>query len=126
MESTTKEKILDAALVCYAESGYKGTNLRELAAGMGLSKSALYKHYTSKEAIWDAVLDRMERYYNSRFGSPETLPPVPKSCEEFFSRCPCECWTFQCTMKRSSSHGGCCSRSSSVMNGCGSLHLCTF
>lgn len=82
MENTTKEKILDAALVSFAENGYKGTNLRDLAAGMGLSKSALYKHYAGKEDIWKAVIDRMEAYYISRFGSPEKLPPVPKSCEE--------------------------------------------
>ena len=65
MENTTKEKILDAALVSFAENGYKGTNLRDLAAGMGLSKSALYRHYESKEDIWNAVLDRMEAYYVS-------------------------------------------------------------
>ncbi len=82
MENTTKEKILDAALVSFAENGYKGTNLRDLAAGMGLSKSALYKHYASKEDIWNAVLDRMEAYYSARFGSPENMPSVPKSCEE--------------------------------------------
>ena len=85
MENTTKEKILDAALVSFAENGYKGTNLRDLAAGMGLSKSALYKHYASKEDIWNAVIDRMEAYYIARFGSPEKLPPVPKSCEELFN-----------------------------------------
>lgn len=85
MENTTGEKILDAALVCFAENGYKGTNLRDLAAGMGLSKSALYRHYESKEDIWNAVLDRMEAYYVSRFGSPEKLPPVPKSCGELFA-----------------------------------------
>ncbi len=84
MESATKEKILNAALVRFAEKGYKGTNLRDLAAELGLSKSALYKHYTSKEAIWNAVLDKMESYYNERFGSPENMPPVPKSCEELF------------------------------------------
>lgn len=57
MENTTKEKILDAALVSFAENGYKGTNLRDLAAGMGLSKSALYKHYASKEdTAYGAVL----------------------------------------------------------------------
>lgn len=85
MEITTKEIILDAALASFAENGYKGTNLRDLAAGMGLSKSALYRHYESKEDIWDAVLDRMEAYYVSRFGSPENLPPVPKSCGELFT-----------------------------------------
>ena len=81
----TKEKILDAALVSFAENGYKGTNLRDLAAGMELSKSALYRHYESKEDIWNAVIDRMEAYYVSRFGSPEKMPPAPKSCDELFS-----------------------------------------
>ncbi|MCQ2485644.1 MAG: TetR/AcrR family transcriptional regulator [Clostridia bacterium] len=84
MGNTTKEKILDAALVSFAENGYKGTNLRDLAAGMGLSKSALYRHYESKDDIWNAVFDRMEAYYVSRFGSPEKLPTAPKSCEELF------------------------------------------
>lgn len=84
MEHTTKEKILDAALVSFAENGYKGTNLRDLAAGMGLSKSSLYKHYKSKEEIFNAVIDRMEAYYTARFGSPSQLPPVPKSCDELY------------------------------------------
>ena len=84
MENTTKERILDEALVCFAENGYKGTNLRDLAAGLGLSKSALYKHYTGKEDIWNAVLDRMEAYYSERFGSPEKQPKAPRSGEELF------------------------------------------
>jgi len=81
-ESSTKSRILDEALVMFAENGYKGTNLRDLAARLGLSKSALYKHYESKEAIWNALLDRMEAYYRERFGSAEYMPPMPKSCEE--------------------------------------------
>ena len=85
MESTTKEKILDAALISFAENGYKGTNLRDLAAGLELSKSALYRHYASKEDIWNAVFDQMEAYYVSRFGSPEKMPPTPKSCEELIT-----------------------------------------
>lgn len=82
MENTTKEKILDFALVSFAENGYKGTNLRDLAAGMGLSKSALYKHYVSKEDIWNALCDKMEAYYEERFGSENNLPPIPESTDE--------------------------------------------
>lgn len=82
MESNTKIKILDIALVSFATNGYKGTNLRDLAASMNITKSALYKHYESKEAIWNAVLDRMEAYFTERFGSAEHLPATPKSCEE--------------------------------------------
>ena len=84
MENTTKSRILDEALVMFAENGYKGTNLRDLAARLGLSKSALYKHYTSKEDIWNALLDHMIDYYTERVGSPEHLPPQPKSMEELF------------------------------------------
>lgn len=83
MENTTKTRILEQALVSFARDGYKGTNLRDLAAELGLTKSALYKHYESKEAIWNALIDRMEAYYTERFGSPEKLPPVPKTWQEF-------------------------------------------
>lgn len=82
MENTTKSKILDEALVMFSENGYKGTNLRDLAAQLGLSKSALYKHYESKEAIWNALLDRMIAYYEEQFGSMEHLPKQPESGEE--------------------------------------------
>lgn len=85
MANSTKNRILEEALAMFAANGYKGTNLRDLAAALGLSKSALYKHYTSKDAIWNAVLDEMEAYYSERFGSPEKLPPVPKSCEELLA-----------------------------------------
>ena len=82
MENSTKNKILEEALIMFAEKGYKGTNLRDLAAQLGLSKSALYKHYKSKEDIWSCLLDRMENYYAQDFGSEANLPPQPKSCEE--------------------------------------------
>ena len=82
MENTTKSRILNEALILFAENGYKGTNLRDLAARLGLSKSALYKHYTSKEDIWNALLDRMEAYYANQFGSVENMPRQPESCEE--------------------------------------------
>lgn len=81
MENSTKNRILDEALVLFAENGYKGTNLRDLAARLGLSKSALYKHYQSKEDIWNALLDKMEAYYAQRFGSMDNLPPIPDSID---------------------------------------------
>ena len=85
MEKSTKSRILDEALVMFAENGYKGTNLRDLAARLELSKSALYKHYSSKEDIWNALLDRMEEYYNERFGSVEHMPKQPQSGAELLA-----------------------------------------
>lgn len=85
MGKETKEKILNEALVSFAENGYKGTNLRDFAAGIGLSKSALYRHFESKEAIWTALLDQMEAYYSEHFGSPAQIPQTPHSCEDLYT-----------------------------------------
>ena len=81
MAKDTKEKILAAALDLFSQNGYAGTNIRELSASLGLVKSSLYKHFASKEEIWNALLDEMIAYYGARFGSPEHLPPVPDSLE---------------------------------------------
>ena len=82
MAKDTKERILAAALDMFSQNGYAGTNIRELAASVGLVKSSMYKHFESKEEIWNALLDEMIAYYDQRFGSPEHLPPVPDSLEE--------------------------------------------
>ena len=81
MAKDTKERILTAALEMFSQKGYEGTNIRELSASLGLVKSGIYKHYESKEEIWNALLDRMIAYYAERFGSPENLSPVPESLE---------------------------------------------
>ena len=81
MASDTKERILEAALEMFSQNGYAGTNIRELSASLGLVKSGVYKHYESKEAIWNALLDQMIAYYAEQFASPEHLPPVPDSAE---------------------------------------------
>ena len=83
MANDTKERILVAALEMFSQNGYAGTNIRELSASLGLVKSGVYKHFESKEAIWNALLDQMITYYADHFGSAEHLPPVPDSPEEF-------------------------------------------
>ena len=82
MAKDTKQRILDAALDMFSQFGYAGTNIRELTASLGLAKSGMYKHFESKEAIWDALLDQMIAYYGEHFGSAEHLPPVPNTLEE--------------------------------------------
>ena len=81
MAKDTKEKILALALEKFSENGYAGTNIRELTESLGLVKSSMYRHFESKEAIWNALLDEMAAYYDARFGSPEHLPPVPDSLD---------------------------------------------
>ena len=81
MAKDTKERILALALDKFSQKGYDGTNIRELTASLGLVKSAMYRHFGSKEEIWNVLLDEMIAYYGARFGSAEHLPPVPDSLE---------------------------------------------
>ena len=81
MAKDTKEKILAAALEMFSQNGYAGTNIRELSESLGLVKSAMYRHFESKEEIWNTLLDELIAYYEARFGSSERLPPVPDSLD---------------------------------------------
>ncbi len=85
MANDTKERILTKALELFSQKGYEGTNINELMESVGFVKSAMYRHFDSKEAIWNALLDRLIAYYEERFGSPERLPPVPESQEELLA-----------------------------------------
>ena len=85
MAKDTKERILETALEMFSQNGYNGTNIRELTAALGLVKSSMYKHFESKEAIWNALLDEMIAYYDAHFGSAEHLPSVPDSLEALVS-----------------------------------------
>ena len=85
MAKGTKERILAKALELFSQKGYEGTNINELMESVGLVKSAMYRHFESKEEIWNTLLDRLIVYYEERFGSPERLPPVPESTDELFA-----------------------------------------
>lgn len=54
----TRERILDAAELLFAERGYDGTTLRDVATRVGLRNPSLYNHFESKESLYAAVLER--------------------------------------------------------------------
>ena len=49
MAEGTKERILETALELFAQNGYLGTSMNDIAGRLGFTKAALYKHYTSKQ-----------------------------------------------------------------------------
>ena len=80
---STKEKILDAALTLFAENGYDGTSVEQIASIVGIKAPSLYKHYKGKEDILNALLDSAEARYEEMFGSENNIGKVPQSPEEF-------------------------------------------
>ncbi|MBQ5320425.1 MAG: TetR/AcrR family transcriptional regulator [Oscillospiraceae bacterium] len=56
----TKEKILEKALILFAERGYENVSVEEIAAEVGIKAPSIYKHYKSKQDIFDAIIDKMK------------------------------------------------------------------
>ena len=52
----TRQNILDAALDLFAEKGFFGTSMRELARAVGVRESAIYHHFANKEALLEAIM----------------------------------------------------------------------
>ena len=57
----TAQRILDIAEVMFAQNGFKGTNVRDIAAQAEIKQSALYRHFDSKQSLYQAVLERSLR-----------------------------------------------------------------
>src|SRR5437588_12403526 len=53
---STRERILAEALNLFAESGYGGASMRELARRVGVRESSLYNHFPGKAAILEAIV----------------------------------------------------------------------
>lgn len=72
--SETKDKILITALKLFAERGFEAVSVSDIAQCLSVTKGALYRHYESKQAIFDSILALMENDDLSRsrdFGVPE-------------------------------------------------------
>lgn len=60
MEST-KMRILDAAIRFFAADGYEAVSVERIAQAVGIKAPSLYKHYRSKQDIFDSILREMKR-----------------------------------------------------------------
>ena len=56
---STSDRILDAAEDLFAEKGYSATSLGDVADRVGIRSPSLYNHFKNKEALYQAVLERL-------------------------------------------------------------------
>ena len=52
-----RETILRGAAVAFAEKGYAATSMDDVAAAAGITRLIVYRHFSSKEELYDAVLE---------------------------------------------------------------------
>lgn len=58
--SSTKRALVDVATELFTEHGYAGTSLDAIVAGARVTKGALYHHFSGKQALFEAVFDKVE------------------------------------------------------------------
>ena len=74
----TRTAILDSAEKIFARDGLRSTRTEEIAAGSGVTKAMIHYYFDTKEALYQAVLDRVfqDREQGMDFSSLRKLPPV--------------------------------------------------
>ncbi|MBS0023430.1 TetR/AcrR family transcriptional regulator [Microbacterium paraoxydans] len=74
-----QQGILDVAVAAFIEHGYDATSIGRLAERLGLSKSAIYHHFASKDEILDRALDAALGGLEAVVDAP---PPAPDGAGE--------------------------------------------
>ncbi|MFD0805184.1 TetR/AcrR family transcriptional regulator [Nocardioides caeni] len=58
--ASTKRALIDVAEGLFADHGYAGTSLDAIVSGARVTKGALYHHFSGKQALFEAVFERVE------------------------------------------------------------------
>lgn len=88
MAGETKERILETALELFAQSGYLGTSMSDIAARLGITKAALYKHYAGKQEILDRIVQRMNELDAARSAAYEMPGAAPEGFAQAYLNTP--------------------------------------
>lgn len=88
MAGETKERILETALELFAQSGYLGTSMSDIAARLGITKAALYKHYAGKQEILDRIVQRMNELDAARAAAYEIPGAAPEGFAQAYLNTP--------------------------------------
>ncbi len=60
----TQQKLLDAAVQAFSESGFKGTSTRDIADRAGVHHPLITYHFKNKDQLWRAAAERIFREFN--------------------------------------------------------------
>jgi TetR/AcrR family transcriptional regulator len=71
---STADRILNAAEDIFAEKGYSATSLGDVADRVGIRSPSLYNHFKNKEALYEAVLERLLQDFSAPLAELDSGP----------------------------------------------------
>jgi AcrR family transcriptional regulator len=81
----TRGQVLSAAAKAFAEKGFPGVTMLDIAELTGMTKGAVYFHYANKEAVAVAVCEEFYRWLGRLSEDVQELPPL-EGVVEYFTR----------------------------------------
>src|SRR5580693_5008554 len=80
----TRESLLQAARELFGEQGYAATSTEEIVAKAGVTKGALYHHFSDKESLFRAVFEQVQREVSDQavveFLQPDSWEALVAGC----------------------------------------------
>ena len=77
--SARRSELTREAAKLFAQKGYHGTSIGDIAEALGVQKGSLYSHIASKEdLLWETLQDGAAAFHAALDGIPDDLPPVDK------------------------------------------------
>ena len=64
LETPTRERTMEIAARLFAQNGFKGVSMRDIANAVGIKAASLYNHFSDKE---DLYLSSLEHAFSFRF-----------------------------------------------------------
>jgi AcrR family transcriptional regulator len=88
----TRAALLEEATRLFAERGYAATSLEDVASASQVTRGAVYHHFASKQALFEAVLDAQEARAVSRIlaaaaGAAGPWEAAQRATEAFLDHC---------------------------------------
>ena len=90
-QSSARDRILDAAEIVFADDGFSGASMKAIAQKAGVAQGLLHYHFTNKEGLYAAVIerrsgiinaDRLDRLDRVDLSAPDAVPQILRALME--------------------------------------------
>jgi len=69
-QRSTRDRILQVSIVLFTDQGFANTSFRNIADALGLTESAIYRHFANKDEVLDTILDQFQDQIYQPLPSP--------------------------------------------------------
>ena len=62
-----RRQIIEEAMKLFSKKGFEGTTTKEIARSAGVSEAIIFRHFTTKEELYEAIIDFIIQRHSTRF-----------------------------------------------------------